>query len=210
MLGTMYFFQKGTPFIYEGQEIGMTNAHFSSLNQYKDTETHSIYKTLNKLHLPKKYIDKTIPNGSRDNARTPMQWDDSKYAGFSNVEPWLEVNKNKDSINVEESLKDESSILNYFKKMIKVHKEELELVDATYLDLLPKDKNLFVYTRVSDNFIYLCINNFSKKKIRYNIPKNLKGDRSILLNNYDLSKEEMDAQSIILKPYETRLYKIKK
>ena len=210
MLATMYFFQKGTPFIYEGQEIGMTNAHFTSLSQYQDTETHSIYKTLKKMHLPKSYIAKTIPNGSRDNARTPMQWDNTEFAGFSNVKPWLEINKNKDSINVKESIEDKNSILNYYKKMIEIYKDEKDLVDASYKDLLPKHKYLYVYERETNDTIYLCINNFSTRFIKYHIDENYNAKKTLLLGNYSLIEEQKQASTIVLQPFETRLYKIKK
>lgn len=205
MLGTMVYFQKGTPFIYQGQEIGMTNYPFKSLDEYQDTETHTMYKTMRKLHFPKGYIKKTIPNGSRDNARTPMQWDDTTFGGFSKAQPWLNVNPNKDQINVKESLLDKDSIFHYYQKLIKVHKEETELVEAVYKDLLPRHHKLYVYTREGKNTTYLCINNFSSKQIKYRLPK-LDGQKELLLNNYPV---EEDAKVITLHPYETRLYKFK-
>ena len=123
LLATTMYFLKGTPFIYQGQEIGMTNLNVKSLDEFVDIETKNVINTMKSLHLPKKYIDKSIRNGSRDNARTPMQWNSLKYAGFSSTTPWLMVNDNKDLINVEDSLKDENSILNFYKKLIKVYKE---------------------------------------------------------------------------------------
>ena len=118
MLATTMYFLKGTPFVYQGQEIGMTNIKPETLDGFVDVETKNVINTMNSLHLPKSYIDKSIRNGSRDNSRTPMQWDSSQYAGFSDVEPWLMVNENKSFINVEASQNDPDSILNYYKKLI--------------------------------------------------------------------------------------------
>ena len=207
MLGTMCYFQKGTPFIYQGQEIGMTNAYFTDISEYQDTETHDIYKTMKKLPFSKKWKEFSLANGSRDNARTPMQWDDSEYAGFSTTKPWLKVNSNKSYINVEESKKDPNSIFNYYKKLIQVHKDEQELINkGDYKDLCINNKKIFAYTRTYNNETLLCISNFTNKNVKYNIPK-IKGNKELLSNNYEV--EDIQANSIELRPYETRLYKIK-
>ena len=98
LLATTMYFLKGTPFIYQGQEIGMTNMQDKSIDEFVDIESKNVINTMKSLHLQKKYIDKSIRNGSRDNSRIPMQWDDSVYAGFSEVAPWLKVNENKSFI----------------------------------------------------------------------------------------------------------------
>ena len=108
LLATTMYFLKGTPFIYQGQEIGMTNLNVKTLDEFVDIETKNVINTMNSLHLPKKFIDKSIRNGSRDNSRTPMQWNNSINAGFSTVTPWLMVNNNFDEINVEKSLLDDN------------------------------------------------------------------------------------------------------
>ena len=128
LLATTMYFLKGTPFIYQGQELGMTNINVSDINDFIDVETKNIIQTMNKLPLSKKYIDKSIRNGSRDNARTPFQWDDSEYAGFSNHKPWIMVNANKKDINVVKESQDDNSILNFYKHFIKVYKDKTELV----------------------------------------------------------------------------------
>lgn len=208
MLATCFYFLKGTPFIYQGQELGMTNSDFTSLDEYQDIETHNIYKTAHELHLPKWYINKTIKNGSRDNARTPFQWTDEKYAGFSDVKPWLKVNSNKEFINAKNQASDENSTLNYFKKLIKIHKEEQVAVHGVYTDILPKNKNLFVYKRELNNIKLLVICSYSNKKIKYTIPKKeLEGKITLLLNNY--SRNEFK-NKITLYPYECLVYKIEK
>lgn len=195
VLANSFYFLKGTPFIYQGQELGMTNLNVESIHDFIDVETVDIIKTMNKLPLSKKYIDKSIRNGSRDNARTPFQWDDSMYAGFSDTKPWLYVNSNKDVINVKKEEKDEASTLNYYKKLIRVYKEHLDIIkDGVYKDLMPKAKDIYFYERRSDKELLLVLSNFSSKefkKIRYDFSK-----FEILLNNYD----DFDGS---LKPYQS-------
>ena len=201
LLATTMYFMKGTPFIYQGQEIGMTNMQVNSLDEFIDIESINVRKTMNSLPLTKKYIERSIKNGSRDNARVPMHWDDSEYAGFSTFKPWLKVNENKSFINVKQSEEDPNSILNYYKKLIKVYKEYGTIVrEGVYKDILPKDKNLFVYERRLDNKILLVVSNFSKREVKTNILSNYKDyNKKVLLNNY---QEEFD----VIKPYQSVLY----
>ena len=205
LLATTMYFLKGTPFIYQGQEIGMTNMQVNSLDDFIDIETINVRKTMNKLPLTKKYIDKSIKNGSRDNSRVPMHWDDSEYAGFSNSKPWLKVNENKSFINVKQSQNDPSSILNYYKKLIKVYKEYGDIVrDGIYKDLLPNDKKLFTYERRLGDKILLVVSNFSNSNIKCDILDNYKEfNKEVLLNNYDNESNE-------LKPYQSILYYLTK
>ena len=205
LLATTMYFLKGTPFIYQGQEIGMTNMQVNSLDDFIDIETINVRKTMNKLPLTKKYIDKSIKNGSRDNSRVPMHWDDSEYAGFSNSKPWLKVNENKSFINVKQSQNDPSSILNYYKKLIKVYKEYGDIVkDGIYLDLLPNDKKLFTYERRLDDKILLVVSNFSNSNIKCDILDNYKEfNKEVLLNNYDNASNELN-------PYQSILYYLTK
>ena len=200
MLATTMYFLKGTPFIYQGQEIGMTNMDVNSLDEYVDIETHDVLKTMKKLHIPKSYVKKSIMNGSRDNSRTPMQWDDSEYAGFSNVKPWLKVNSNKNEINVLKDQGDPNSILNYYKKLIKIYKRESLIVrDGIYKDLCPKNPLIFAYERRLDNERILVVSNFSKKNIKN---KYHNDSYDVLISNYD-------EVGFMLKPYQTIMYKIK-
>ena len=205
LLATTMYFLKGTPFIYQGQEIGMTNYDVETIYDFVDIESKNVIETMKKLHLPKKYIDKSIRNGSRDNSRVPMHWDNSIYAGFSDVTPWLGVNKNKDSVNVSASLADPNSILNYYKKLIKVYKEEASIVrDGVYKDLLPRSSKLFAYERVLGDAVLLVISNFSKKEVTHKLLEKYIGyDFEVLLNNYDTLNDT-------LKPYQSVLIKLKK
>ena len=201
LLATTMYFLKGTPFIYQGQEIGMTNYDVDSIYDFVDIESKNVIETMKKLHLPKKYIDKSIRNGSRDNSRVPMHWDDSEFAGFSDIKPWLNVNRNKDTVNVEASLKDDNSILNFYKKLIKVYKENSIVRDGVYKDLLPKHSKLFAYERRMDNELLLVISNFSNKETKCSLLEKYKDySCDVLLNNYDsLSNKLKPYQSVLLK-----------
>ena len=204
MLATTMYFLKGTPFIYQGQEIGMTNMQVKSIDEFVDIESKNVINTMKSLHLPKKYIDKSIRNGSRDNSRIPMQWDDSVYAGFSEVEPWLKVNENKSFINVEASKKDPNSIFNYYKKLIQIHKDEFLVKEGVYKDLLPNSNKLFVYERMGENELLLVVSNFTSKEIKCKILDKYQGYKvEVLLNNYD---DVFDK----LQPYQTILFKLRK
>ena len=205
LLATTMYFLKGTPFIYQGQEIGMTNYDVDSIHDFIDIESINVIQTMKSLHLPKAYIDKSIRNGSRDNSRVVMHWDDSEYAGFSTAKPWIGPNKNKDIINVKAAQQDENSILNYYKKLIKVYKEQPLVKDGVYKDLLPKHKKLYAYERRIGDELLLVISNFSKNYVKHNVLKNYEGfECEILLNNY----VEFDLNH--LKPYQSVLLKLKK
>ena len=207
LLATTMYFLKGTPFIYQGQEIGMTNFEVNSLDEFIDIESINVIKTMKSLKLPKSYIEKSIRNGSRDNARLPIPWDDSTYGGFTNTTPWLPLNKNKGSINVEKALREKDSILNYYKKLIKIYKENSSIIrEGIYKDLKPRSNKLFAYERRLDDQILLVTSNFSDKEIKCDVLKNHKGYKvEILLNNY-----KNKSISYTLKPYQTILYLLKK
>ena len=205
LLATTMYFLKGTPFIYQGQEIGMTNMQVKTLDDFIDIETINVRKTMSSLPLTKKYIDKSIKNGSRDNSRVPMHWDDSEYAGFSTAKPWLKVNENKSFINVEASKKDLNSILNFYKKLISIYKEYGTLVkEGIYLDLLPNSSKIYAYERKLDNEVLLVVSNFTNKEVKCNILDSYKDyNVKVLLNNYEES-------SNTLKPYQSILYYLNK
>lgn len=204
LLATAMYFLKGTPFIYQGQEIGMTNMQVSSIDEFVDLETHNVRKVMEKLPLSKKYIERSIKNGSRDNARIPMQWDDSCFAGFSTVKPWLKVNENKSFINVQSSLKDEHSILSYYKKLIALHKELPIVKEGVYRDLLPASTTIFAYERSIEKQKLLVICNFSAKEIKCDLLKRYSSfNKKLLLNNYECDERK-------LKPYQCKVYLLEK
>ena len=199
MLGATYFFLQGTPFIYQGQEIGMTNGDFESINDVKDVEAHNIYNLANKVKILKPIINKSLLQVSRDNARTPMQWDDSEYAGFSTVEPWLKVNKNKCCINVKESIEYSDSIYHFYQKLIAFRKGNEVIKDGEYIDLLKSNSKIFAYKRKLGDKEIIIVSNFTKKEVR--LPS-IKG-----LDKFEITLSNYVKHSNVLKPYETRVYK---
>ncbi|MFA5420094.1 MAG: alpha-glucosidase [Bacteroidales bacterium] len=205
MLATMLFFQQGTPFMYQGQEIGMKNAAFEKLDEYQDIETHNVYKLgREKLHFSHRFMMKQIKYASRDNARTPMQWDSSPQAGFTTGAPWLKVNPNYQSINVAQNKEDPESILAYYKKIIALRKQHQVIVYGDYQDVLYQNRKLYAYTREyeGDQLFVLC--NFTGKEQKYNIKFDFYG-YELILTNYPNVED-----SFRLKPYEARVYLKKK
>lgn len=198
MLATYLFFQQGTPFIYQGEEIGMTNPDFESLDDYRDVETFTIYNVgREKLKLSHKNMMKRIRLMSRDNARTPMQWNDSIYGGFSKDKPWINVNKNYKHINVENNISDEDSIYHYYKKIIKLKKENKCLIYGDYLEHNKKSTKLAIYERNYEGEKIIVIASFSDKEIK------LKFD----LSDFDIILSNYKNNDVILSPFEVRVYK---
>lgn len=199
LLATILFFQQGTPFIYQGQEIAMTNADFKELDEYKDVETHNIYKLGREVfHFTHKRMMKKIKYMSRDNARTPMQWDDSKNAGFSKGTPWIRVNSNYKKINVKNNIKDKDSVYHYYKKIFALRKKYPVIVYGDYKPLFKKSRYLYAYERTLDNNSLIVISNFSKKQRKF--PKLNLDDYKVILQNYKTLDNNY------LKPYEARVY----
>ena len=202
-LAATYFLLQGTPFIYQGQEIGMSNAHFKSMDEIKDVELQNISKMIHKIPFGKRIMNKVAFDVSRDNARTPMCWDDSKYAGFSESEPWIRVNSNKDEINVKKALEDKDSLFYFYKKLIELRKTE-PLVETGKFHLLSNNNpHIFAYERIGENEKLVVISNFSNKERHYKKMKKMDFD-DIVLSNYDRNDYTH------LKPFEVRVYKIKK
>ena len=198
MLASTYFLMQGTPFIYQGQELGMTNGDFKTIDDFKDVETHNIDKMRKEIPILRPILNKSLFRESRDNARTPFQWDDSEFAGFSTITPWIQVNKNKKEINAKKELQDESSLLCYYQKLIKLRKEYKIIKTGKYNDLLPNSKYIFAYNRKENNEELVVISNFSTKNIKCKLLSKYK-EYKLLLSNYE------DNDNTILKPYETRI-----
>ena len=201
-LALTYFMLQGTPFIYQGQEIGMTNAHFKDVDETQDLEIHNIWGILSKIPFISKRMKQIALDVSRDNARTPMLWDDTEHAGFSSVEPWIRPNLNKDEINVKNALENKNSLFYFYQKLIDFRKNNPVIKDGRYVELLKNNRYIFAYKRVTDSEEVVVISNFSKKEVKCPLIKGLK-NQDIVISNYQEQNE-------ILKPYETRLYLIKK
>ncbi len=207
-LGLLYFMHKGTPFIYQGQEIGMTNVKFNDISEYDDIRSINEYNQLISQGMSKKDALENIWNTSRDNTRTPMQWDDSMNAGFSKSNnPWIHVNPNYRDINVKEQLEDSNSILNFYKKMIKIRKSNECLIYGKYNLILEDDTNIFAYERILNDEKFLIICNLKSEHSKYEYdPITLKYE-NLILSNYDVDDNE-DLNKILLRPWEARIYKI--
>lgn len=198
MLATVMHMMRGTPYIYQGEEIGMTNHYFTDMKQYCDVESINAYHILKEQGIEEKQIHKILQEKSRDNARTPMQWDNSQYSGFSDTKPWLQVNNNYQDINVENDLKDPDSIFKYYQQLIQLRKTHKIISDGTYTPLLENHPQIFAFQRNYNNEELIVLNNFYEKEVTIDI-ENI-SDYKVLISNYadhDLSK------GVTLRPYET-------
>lgn len=206
-LGLLYFMHKGTPFIYQGQEIGMTNVKFNEISEYDDIRSINEYNQLINQGMSQKDALKHIWNTSRDNTRTPMQWDDSLNAGFSKSNPWICVNPNYKFINVKKQLEDSDSILNFYKKMIQLKKSSECLIYGKYNLILEEDPNIFAYERILNDEKFLVICNLKNECANYNYELLTLKYKNLILSNYNVDNHK-DLNSLELKPWEARLYKI--
>ena len=199
MLAVSYLFLKGTPFIYQGQEIGMSNWYPNDPNMYEDVQTRWQYFNKKTKKSPEKRLQR-LWFGSRDSARTPVQWDSTKNAGFSKKKPWFYVNENYKEVNVKKQEKDKNSVLNFYRDAIKIRKESSAVKDGIYKEYNKSSSKVYMYSREDDKQKVLVICSFTEKKAKLHIP-----------SKFDLSKAELvlhnyDNNSLVLKPYETRVY----
>lgn len=205
MLATCLHMMRGTPYIYQGEEIGMTNICLNSVDEYKDIETKSAYERYTKyLGYTDEKMMRCIHAMSRDNARTPMQWENSPNAGFTTGTPWFGVNPNYKKINAAAQIKDEASIFHYYKQLIQLRKKYEIIVYGDFKMLLPQDRNLFVYERNYENQKLLTVCNFAGESKEYEVPVCYRGKNTrILICNYEMAGFENIMQ---LRPYEARVY----
>ncbi len=207
MLATVLHMQKGTPYIYQGEEIGMTNVKFNSINDYKDIESLNMYKERIEKGYKEEDIMKSIYVKGRDNARTPMQWNDSLNGGFSDARPWIDVNPNYTEINVENNLKDKNSILNHYKKLIQIRKGNETVVYGDFELLYKEHKSIFAYIRELNGDRILVVANFYGENEEFILDEKIRYNKSqILLSNYEDSSEKIEKMS--LRPYEAIVYKL--
>lgn len=201
----VYFLQQGTPFIYQGQEIGMTNPYYDHIDDYDDVGTKNEYYEGIKNGISPEIMMERIKLTSRVNSRSPMQWNSQENSGFSTGNPWSKVNKNYKEINVENELIDPNSILNFYKKLIKIRSEREALIYGKYELLLEKHKEIYAYTRTYGEDKYIIIVNLSTKEVKFKSKYILK-EKNLILHNYKNIEE--DTESCIMKAYECRLYKV--
>lgn len=183
-LALMYFMQKGTPFIYQGQEIGMTNVKFEDIEDYNDIKTINIYKEKIKKGIPKDQALKYVWETSRDNSRTPMQWDTTENAGFSKEKPWMKINSNYVDINVREQENNLNSILNFYKKIIRVKKENEALIYGKYNLILAHHEQIYAYTRTLGNEKFIVIANLTNNEVKYTYKREKLNYKGLIISNY--------------------------
>lgn len=199
MLAILLHGMQGTPYIYQGEELGMTNVQFD-IEDYKDCEIINMYHERLEKGYSKDEIMKSIYAKGRDNARTPMQWDDSENAGFTTGTPWIKVNDNYDKINARSQVDDPDSIFSCYRKLVKLRKDYPVFVDGKFTLLLEDDENIFAYSRKNEETTMIVVCNFFDKEIPMPLAKECEG-MEVLISNY---KDTSDMS--VLRPYEARMY----
>ena len=206
MFATLLHGMKGTPYIYQGEELGMTNIRLEDINDYRDIELLNMYKDRISKGYTHEEIMESIYAKGRDNGRTPMQWDNSENAGFTTGTPWLAINENYNEINAKQCLEDENSIFHHYRKLINIRKNNDTIIYGDYTLLCPEDKNIFAYTRELNKDKILVVCNFYDEEVTFSFD----GDfnyADILLSNYKDSSTLIEKLS--LRPYEAIIYRIK-
>lgn len=199
MLAILLHGMQGTPYIYQGEELGMTNVQYD-IEDYKDCEIINMYHERLEKGYSKDEIMKSIYAKGRDNARTPMQWDDSANAGFTTGTPWIKVNDNYDKINAKSQVDDPDSIFSCYKKLVQLRKDYPVFVDGKFTLLLEDDENIFAYSRKNEEKTMIVVCNFFDKEIPMPLAKECEG-MEVLIANY---KDTSDMS--VLRPYEARMY----
>ena len=200
MLATALHGLKGTPYIYQGEEIGMTNAHFTDISQYRDIESLNYYNLMKRKGKPEEEIYESLRRKSRDNSRTPMQWDDTENAGFSEADPWISVIPNYKEINTLDR-EDENSIFSYYRKLIRLRKTVPVLADGSFEALLEEDDRILAYKRrTKEQELYVFCNFFPEEaSVDFSLPEGCR----CLLSNYN---EEIQPGALKLRPYEAVMF----
>ncbi len=205
MLATLLHMMKGTPYIYQGEEMGMTNIRFEHIEQYRDIETLNMYREKREQGVPHEQIMESIYVKGRDNARTPVQWDDSEHAGFTSGTPWLEVNPNYKEINAKAVLEDKNSIFYYYQMLIRLRKKHEIIVYGSYDLLMEEDPDLFAYMRTFENKKLVVVCNFYGNTPTFQLPNAIAFSTStLLISNY--SETSGSVSNFTLRPYEARVY----
>ncbi|WP_096202298.1 alpha,alpha-phosphotrehalase [Bacillus sp. FJAT-45350] len=211
MLATTIHMMQGTPYIYQGEEFGMTDPKFDHISEYRDVETLNYYNIMKEKDIPEEEIMEIIKRKSRDNSRTPVQWDNSPQAGFTTGTPWINVASNYPEVNAEAALNDQDSIFYHYKKLNQLRKDLPLVTHGDYKLLLKEHDQIFAYTRTYEEELLLVVNNFFGIGTMFELPVDLVSiikSGSILLSNYTDSSQM--AKEIKLRPYESIVYHIKK
>ena len=201
MLANIVHAMRGTPYIYQGEELGMTNANFTRLEQYRDVESLNHFRILRDKGMSEESVYNILKVHSRDNSRTPMQWEGSPNGGFTTGEPWISVNPNTAEINAAAQVGDPDSVFAHYQALIRLRKEHDVIALGEFAPLTPEHPAVLAYRRTYLGESLVCVNNFYPKEARWDCPVNLEGYR-VLLSNYP---DSTPAQSWTLRPYESVL-----
>ena len=204
MLGTTIQFLRGTPYIYQGEEIGMTNPNYQTISEYNDIETHNNYQIMLEKGYDVGKVMAIIQAKSRDNSRTPMQWDQSKNAGFTTGQPWLDVASNYPTVNVEAELNNPNGIFAYYKQLINLRKTEDALINGTYQGILLDDPKVMAYLRTTETEEILVLSHFYAGEVEVELPDGFNETAKKMIGN---GSAEVVNQSVKLSPYETIVLK---
>ena len=206
MLATVLHGLQGTPYVYQGEEFGMTNPYFDKIEKYQDVESKNMYKILRDKGLSEEEVLDILMQKSRDNSRTPVQWDDTKNAGFTSGTPWIGIPENYKKINAENALKDNNSIFYHYQNLIQLRRTEELLITGRYEDIDLENKKVYAYKRIGENEELIVISNFYDEVTEFDV-KGLDLEKAfILLSNY-VQSPEIKEDKIILKPYESIIFK---
>ncbi|OLQ74200.1 glucohydrolase [Photobacterium proteolyticum] len=202
MLATTMHMMKGTPYVYQGEEIGMTNVAFDSIDDYRDIETLNFYKERTENGVAPETMLAAVHENSRDNARTPMHWDKTDNAGFSQAQPWIKVNPNYPEINVEAALEDQNSVFYHYQKLIELRKALPVIVYGDFEPVFEDHDKVFGYVRTDEQHRLFVLNNFTSEEVVLNIPVELQAANvECIISNYDY-RQQIE-ETVTLKPYES-------
>lgn len=207
MLATCLHMMQGTPYVYQGDELGMCNCPFETIEDVRDIESVNAFHTMTKSgRATPEDMMRYIRLRGRDNARTPMQWDGGENAGFTSGKPWIMVNPNYKEVNAKKELADPDSVFHYYQRLIALRKQEKIMVYGTYELLLPDNESLYVYTRTLEKERLLVLCNFTKEEQAYELSEEF-AEGKVLIGNY---RDKTDKKAIDLKPYEALVIKVTK
>ncbi|MGM0753081.1 MAG: alpha,alpha-phosphotrehalase [Bacillota bacterium] len=207
MLATTIHMMQGTPYIYQGEEFGMTNPKFTSIDEYRDVESINIFNILKEQGKSEEEILEILRHKSRDNSRTPVQWNGEENAGFTSGTPWIPVAKNYKEINAEQALNDENSVFYHYQKLNRLRKEYDIIVDGDYQLILEDHRDIFAYVRNGDGEKLLVVNNFYGHETEFILPEKVEVEgwfSEVLLSNYEDTANEY--KNITLRPYESVVF----
>jgi oligo-1,6-glucosidase len=210
LLATFLHLLHGTPYVYQGEEIAMTNVRFPRIEDYRDIETLNMYReAVEEKGIDPQLVMEMIYRKSRDNARTPMQWNDTQHAGFTTGTPWIKVNPNYPNINVEQAVADANGIFSYYQQLIRLRKANPVMVYGIYDLLLDAHEQIYAFTRTLGNDRLLVILNFGGDTPVFALPTDVSFvDKELLISNYDVDPNE-DIHQLTLRPWEARVYRLR-